>query len=302
MMQNRKPSKIKKGYSLVRARLWQARFAIVLAMAYGLLFSWLFSGTYEEMQGRPIDFSALPESPVWEAPDADHRFGTTADGTDLYVLSRAAMAQGSAFAVVVSTLGVLLGFLISLLFVFDGGSRFGAHVRDRFTLLRSVSRFLRLLPAMMVFCIVLGGSGAGPVLLFLSSILVVGLYSSETIAEWFEKEDRRPDRISGEVLGLHRPRIIKSRSIPVISRRLIGLVATLLPVVILAEMALAFLGFTGGSLSCGVLVASGTSSLLEAPWVTIYPGLFAGVIVLLFSVLGRVTNFLLRGGTTPDFL
>ena len=84
--------------------------------------------------------------------------------------------------------------------------------------------------------------------------------------------------------------------------KMLGLVASLLPLVMLMEMSLAFLGFSGGSLSCGVLVASGKGALLEAPWVTIYPGAFAGVVVLAFSVLGQLSNFLQREREAIRFL
>ena len=75
-----------------------------------------------------------------------------------------------------------------------------------------------------------------------------------------------------------------------------------LPAIMLAEMALGFLGFTGGSLSCGVLIAAGKGALLEAPWVIIHPGLFAGVVVLVFSLLGELTHRLLRGKEAGECL
>ena len=84
--------------------------------------------------------------------------------------------------------------------------------------------------------------------------------------------------------------------------KLVGLVARLLPLVMLAEMSLGFLGFSGGALSCGVLVASGKGALLEAPWVTIYPGAFAGTVVLAFSILGQISSNLLRERETIRFL
>lgn len=302
MIQNRRSSRIEKGARLFLARLWQARFAIGVAMAYAVLFAWLFSGSDELLEGRPIDFSILPQTPEWAAPSATHRFGTTAEGEDLYALCRAAMAQTSAFAVLVTTLGVLLSFLFALLFVFDEGKRGGKSQGSPFRLLRGVSESLRLLPAALVLLILGGGSEGGPIVLLIAFTLVIGLYGCGTVAEWFEQEDLNRDRIAGEVLGFHRPRLVKSRSIPAVVPRLIGLASRLFPSVLLLEMAISFFGFSDGSLSCGILVASGTGALLEAPWVTIYPGIFAGVVVLMFSILGRVTNHFLRSGEAPDIL
>lgn len=306
MRENRRSSRIEKGFSEVLARLWQGRYALGLAVAYGLLFAWLFSGTGDALDGRPEDFRSIPTRPQWDPPDPVHRFGTTADGTDLYVLSRAAMARTSAIAVVVSAVGVMLGLLLTLLFAGEGADRafrkLGGSFRRGFDLLLGGSRMYSAVPMMVILCILLGGSGGSPLVTVLSFSLVIALYTCPIVVRWFEEEEARPDRVAATVLGLPSARVMRNRSIPLVAGRLVGLAAILLPGVILAEMSLSFLGFTGGALSCGTIIASGRESLLEAPWVTIYPGIFAGLVVAALSFLGQVANRMLRAHGTMESL
>ncbi len=280
------------------ARVWQGRYAIVLGLVYMALFFWLFAETGDALDGRPKDFEAIPTRPQWEAPNENHRFGTTADGADLYVLSRAAMARSSAIAAITCTAGVLLSFLLTLLFVYDGADRMLRTKRNsskgRFTLLLSSSRMIGIVPAMIVLCILLGGSEGSLLITLISFPLVIAVYSCSSIVQWFEEEEAKSDRVAALVLGLHSAKLVKTRSIPSVVKRLLGLTAMLLPGVILLEISLSFLGFTGGALSCGTIIASGRESLLEAPWVTIYPGILSGVVVAVFALLGRITNRMLR--------
>jgi len=70
-------------------------------------------------------------------------------------------------------------------------------------------------------------------------------------------------------------------------------------VAMLAEMSLSFLGFTGERLSVGVMVERGQAYLIEAPWMAIYPGIFATGVVMAFSLLGWRVSTALRTGPLP---
>ena len=92
------------------------------------------------------------------------------------------------------------------------------------------------------------------------------------------------------------------RTIRRVLRRLPGVFAVLVPVAVLAEMSLSYLGFTGERLSVGLMVAHGQAYLIEAPWMAIYPGLLASVVVLALSLLGWRVSAALRTGPLPRVL
>lgn len=276
------------------ARFWENRVVLAVALAYWLVFAWLFGGG-DDLVGRPIRALAVPEAPVWERPGEAHWFGTTGNGTDLFELSRSAMATTTATAVLACSLGTLLGLVIAMLFLFDPGER-------RFVLLRGASRIVGTTPSFVLLCLVVGGADGGFLISALAFILLVALRVSVDLADWFDEEDERDDLVAGAVLGLHRPRLLKSRVIPRAWGRMVGLFAMTMPVVMLAEMALAFLGLNGDAFSCGTIIASGRAYLVEAPWVTIYPGLLAGLVVLVFAILGRWVCALLDVEEPPRWM
>ena len=104
--------------------------------------------------------------------------------------------------------------------------------------------------------------------------------------------DRLVDRWS-------RREIVRNRVLPGVLRRLIGVFATYVPVVVLAEMMLSFLGLAGDGLSCGAMIAYGQGFLIEAPWLSIYPGILATLVVLVLALLGARVSAALGTGVLP---
>ena len=293
-MSNRRQSRMATGLGKVLAWFWQARFVLLIALSYLLLFGWLFS----EIGGTDTRMSEVlvtPENPIWEKPDGEHWFGTTGTGADLFVLSRAAMANSAAVAVIAGALGTGLGLLLVLLFAFDPGER-------RFSLLQSAGRVHLLLPAGAALVIVTGGSGGGIVVMVISLAVLVALHLAPVIANWFEEGERRSDIAAAYVVGLTRPEIVSQRIVPVALRKLVGVFAGVIPPLVLSEMALSFLGFGGNRLSCGSLVAYGQGVIIEAPWMAVCPGILATAIVLLLSLLGWLASLAMRPGLVPRFL
>ena len=107
------------------------------------------------------------------------------------------------------------------------------------------------------------------------------------------------DVLAGYILGLSRRGIVRNRILPGVLRRLIGVFATYVPVVVLAEMMLSFLGLTGDRLSCGAMIAYGQGFIIEAPWLAIYPGFMATFVVLVLALLGWRVSSALHTGLLP---
>jgi ABC-type dipeptide/oligopeptide/nickel transport system permease subunit len=288
---NRRNSKVLRGLTRLFFRLWQMRRVLLLVIPYFVLLGWLFVGD-SRMDVRPAELYGIPEEPAWESPDAVHWFGTTGNGADLFELSRLAMATSVSVAVVSVSFGIALALLLSMLFVFDPGNR-------RFELVRVIGQTGFLLPSMVVLVILTGGTGGSLGVAILGLILVIAFHLSPVLADWFQEGESGFDVVAGYVLGLSRREIVMNRILPKILRRLIGVFATYVPVVVLVEMTLSFLGLTGDRLSCGAMIAYGQGLIIEAPWMSIYPGLMATFVVLVLTLLGWRVSAALRTGPLP---
>lgn len=293
-MANRRNSKFNEGTQRFAAKLWEIRFVLLMALAYLFLFGWLFSGEIRT-DLRPTEVLSIPEDPLWKKPDAEHWFGTTGTGADLFQLSRIAMATTLAISVVVSGIGVGLTFLVVMMFAFDPGER-------RFSLLKSIGRTGVFLPAMVVVIVLAGGARGSLIVTVLALSVLVALHLSPTVAAWFEEGEERVGTVTAYVLGLTRPEIVSNRIVPQILRRLIGVFVSLIPLIALAEMGLSFLGFAGGRLSCGDLIAKGEEVIIEAPWMAVCPGILATLIVIILTLLGWLSCRFLKTGILPRWI
>ena len=93
---------------------------------------------------------------------------------------------------------------------------------------------------------------------------------------------------AARVVGLRERRILARHVLPNIVGPLVVLASLTVPGAILTEAALSYLG-VGVQLptpSWGNMIADGSSYLLQAPWLTVFPGLAITLAVLGFNLLG----------------
>lgn len=290
---NRRNSKLLRGLAGFFFRIREMWRLLLLVIPYVLLMGWLFVGGGGR-DTRPAELYAVPDMPAWEKPDAEHWFGTTGNGADLFELSRLAMANSVAVAVVSVACGIALALLLSMLFVFDPGER-------RFVALQAFGRTSFLLPSMLALVVLTGGAGGSLGVAIFGFIVVIALHLCPVLADWFHEGESGFDVVAGYVLGLSRREIVRNRILPSVLRRLIGVFATYVPIVVLAEMMLSFLGLTGDRLSCGAMIAYGQELIIEAPWLAIYPGFTATFVVLILALVGRRVSLALQTGQLPRF-
>lgn len=276
------------------AKLWQLRFVLVLASLYLLLAGWLFSGAHN-VGVRPSDVYTVSEIPAWKAPDAEHWFGTTGTGLDLFRLSWVGMATSFSVAAVAAALGIGLAHLLVALFVFDPGEK-------RFRLLNSACRSVGILPAMAVLIVLAGGSGGKQEVVIIVLAFLVCVHLAPVIANWFREGEEGFDVLGAYALGLSRLEIVRGRVSRKVIRRYPGIFAALVPSLMLVETALSFLGMGGDRITCGSLIAYGQGLIIEAPWMALYPGIMASVVVLAFSLLGWLVNRAVRAEQIVRFL
>ncbi len=290
---NRRHSRIGAGFESLRARLWQMRRVLLLAVPYVILLGWLY-GAESDGDVRPVELYESRETPLWDAPSRAHWFGTAANGADLFELSRLAMASSVSIAVVTVGVGIGVALLLVSLFLFDERS-------NRFTWVESASRTLGVLPVMVGLVLFLGTAQGGVFLEMVALSMAVGFHLAPLLAVWFREEESGFHILASRLAGQTRGELVRRRTFPKVLRRLPGIFALLVPQVLLVEMALSFLGLTGERLGVGAMVARGQDYLIEAPWMTIYPGVFATSIVLIFSLLGWRIADALKTGLLPRF-
>lgn len=293
-MINRRQSPWLRSLRLFVIRLWQMRRVLLLVVPYLLLFGWLFSGN-PPGDVRPDELYGIRETPRWSAPDSEHWFGTAANGADLFELSRLAVARTASVAVVAVSLGIGLALLFTMLFVFDQRD-------DRFAWPGRLTRASGPVPGMVVLVILAGGGGGGMLVVMSGLALVVVPWLCPLLCRWFEEGEEGFENTAARVLGLSRREIVLGRVLPSVLRRLPGVFATFVPVVMLAEMALSFLGFLGDRLNIGLMVERGQTYLIEAPWMAIHPGILATGVIAAFSILGWRVSSALRTGPLPPYL
>ncbi|MBL9159337.1 MAG: hypothetical protein JNJ70_17775 [Verrucomicrobiales bacterium] len=294
IMINRRQSRWLQSLRLLAIRLWQMRRVLLLVIPYFLLFGWLFSGN-PAGDVRPDELYGIRETPQWKAPDGEHWFGTAANGADLFDLTRLALARTASVAVVAVSVGIGLALLVTMLFVFDPRE-------DRFAWLGRFTRASVSLPGMVVLVILAGGSGGGVLVVMSGLALLVVPWLCPVLCRWFEEGEEGFEIVAARVLGLSRREIVLGRVLPFVLRRLPGVFAVIVPVAMLVEMALSFLGFHGDRLNLGLMIERGQVYLIEAPWMAIYPGMLATVVVAAFSLLGWRVFSALRTGPLPPYL
>ncbi len=290
-MANRKKSKGERWAVEALVRLWQIRGVIFLSVPYLLLLSWLFLES-SSIDLRPAEIFSVPKTPVWTEPDGEHWFGTTGSGVDLFRLTRLAMGTSVAVAVVCAFFGICVAILFVSMFAFDPSEK-------RFRPIFVFSRAGFLLPAMVVLVVFTGGAGGSLPMAMLGIVMVSGLYLAPMIATWFEESGEGSDVLAGFGLGLTRSDMVVGRVLPKVLRRLVGMFAQLIPVIVLVEMALSFMGFTGDRLGVGAMIAYGQESIIEAPWLAVCPGILASVVIAVLSLLGWLVARVTRSGLLP---
>ncbi len=231
-------------------------------------------------QVAPYDPAQLDIVNRLQGPSADHLLGTDQLGRDL--LSRLIFGVRVELRVAVpATIGALaLGVLLGLAAGYLGGRVDNALivVMDTIQAFPAVILALTILallgPSLRNVAIVLGVAFA-PAFARVTRALVLAV-----------KQD--PYIEAERALGAGTPRIVLVHVAPNILPPLLTLVAMTLPIAIVAEAGLSFLGLgvQPPTPSWGVILADGFEYVRDAPWAVVWTGLALMVTTLGFTFLG----------------
>ena len=208
-----------------------------------------------------------------------HPFGTTPQGKDILV----SVIYGMEISMQVGLIGMFLQLLIAAA-VGLSAAYYGGYVDE--ALMRYVDIQITF-PSFFLYLLVvylLGGS------LFLM-IVVFGVLGWGGIARIVRSEalQRREEAyvLAAENAGAGSRWTIRRHLLPNVSNSVITAATLVIPGLILAEAALAFLGLGDPTIpSWGELIAAGRGDLDRAAWISTIPGVFLFLTILAFNFLG----------------
>lgn len=243
---------------------------IALLVVVGIIGPWI----------TPYDPLAQDLSASLEPPSADHWFGTDSFGRDILsrVLygARISLLVGVASQTIAFSLGVFLGVVSG----YYGGRVDGlimrfADVTLAFpTLLLLIAITAAFQPSLGVVFVAIGVVGwAGLARLVRSQALVVRELDYVLAARALGMSDLR-------LLGRH---VLPNCLAPAIIAVTLGMAGA-----ILLEAALSFIGLGAQppTPSWGSMISDGRDLLRAAPWISVFPGLAIGLVVLGFNLFG----------------
>lgn len=216
-----------------------------------------------------------------QGPSWDHFFGTDKFGRDVF--SRVIWGSRTSLAVGFGT--VAFSTLIAV--VFGTLSGFWGGWFD--LLVQRVVDAIMSMPGLVIIITVVAfvGSGLSNLILILSVLIAPGASRVVRGAVLSARENQYVD--AARALGASDLRIITRHILPNIVAPIIIIATINLGTIILAESALAFLGFgvPAPTASWGrMLSLEGRSFLQTAPWIAIFPGVAITLTVFGFNVLG----------------
>jgi peptide/nickel transport system permease protein len=258
-------------------RLRQDRAAMVGAVAIAFF---IFIGLFASVIA-PYPWNAFDLQHRLAPPSSLHLFGTDQFGRDL--LSRT--IHGAQISMIVALVGTAIGTAIGITIGAVAGYVGGWMDEGLMRTMDIVLAFPSIVLAIAVAALL------GPNLV--NIIWIVGLLIVPQFARVTRGSVTATMRLefvtASRTIGQSEHLILVRHVLPNIAGPLVVLVSLTIPSVIITEAALSFLG-AGIQLpepSWGNLLSGGNSYLLQAPWLTIFPGLTITLAVLAFNLLGE---------------
>ena len=215
-----------------------------------------------------------------DPPSLIHPLGTDFFGRDVLTRIMYGLRISLGIAVLAELIGVTVGVTIGLL-----GSYFGRRVD--LVLMRITDAFLAF-PALLFALAIMAVRGPG----FFSLLFALSIRSWTGYARLARAEGLRVRQLeyieSAHVLGVSNARVIIRHMLPNIISTIIVFTTLSLPIPILAEAALSFLGLglPIDTPSLGNMINVDRGHMRTAWWAVTFPGLAVAVTVLAFNFLG----------------
>jgi oligopeptide transport system permease protein len=213
--------------------------------------------------------------------EGNHFFGTDAVGRDLFVRTLYGARTSLAIGVVATAVSLLIGVIWGATAGFIGG-------RVDELMMRFVD-VLYSLPYIFFVIILLTIFGRNFILLFVAIGAVEWLTMARIVRSQTVSIKGKEFIEAAEAAGVGAFTMIRRHIIPNVMGPVVVYVTLTIPVVILAESFLSFLGLgvQEPNTSWGRLIAEGAGEALEqAPWMMIFPAAFMAVTLFCFNFIG----------------
>jgi peptide/nickel transport system permease protein len=246
---------------------------LILALIFYVAFMAPFIAPYSPTE---IDYSNM----TYSAPSLEHWFGTDDFGRDMFsrVLYGARIALGVGFAAVLvnASLGVTLGLIAG----YYGG-------KADMIIMRLVEIW-NSIPFILLALAIISALGTG-IFNIIIAVGVTGLINFSRLTRSIVFQIKEKEYVAAaKALGASDLRILYNHVLPNSISSLIVLSTLRIGISILVVAGLSFLGLgiQPPTAAWGTMLNRGQEYLIQAPWMSIFPGLAIIITVLSFNLLG----------------
>jgi len=254
----------------------------------------LLTGIFADLLA-PYGMNEIHVADVLAAPSAQYWFGTDNMGRD--ILSR--VIFGARISVIVGLSASTMATIISVLIGIVSG-----YVGGKFDLItQRLVDTLMCIPGLIFLLVLVSVTGPGIWQIIVALGAVYGVIGSRIIRSAVIGIKENVYVAAAEAIGCSTTRILIHHILPNVMAPTIILFSIWVPMVILVEASLSFLGFgipAPAPSWGGMLSGSGRAYMFEAPWMVIWPGLALATVVYGVNMFGDAVRDVLdprlRGG------
>lgn len=272
---------LKKGQSLWQMawrRLFKNKAAVLSIVVLLLLAGAAFIAPYF----RPFAYDEV----FWDAFTAPpslsngHWFGTDGNGRDLFVRTM--------YGIRISLLVGFCATLVSLLIGVTYGAVAGYAGGRTDNIMMRIVDVLYSMPFMFFVIMLMVFFGRNIYLMFAAIGAIEWLTMARIVRGQAISLRHKEFVIAAETMGVKTGSIIRRHIVPNTLGTVIVYVTLTIPLVILTESFLSFLGLgvQEPMTSLGVLISDGARQLESAPWLLLFPGVILSVILFCFNFIG----------------
>jgi len=277
-------------WTLVRRRLFRTPRAVA-GLVFVLL---LFSVAYLSPYFVTWQYNELDTRAFLSPPSADHWFGTTQNGFDMFALTMRGMQK--------SLIIGLLGALISTSLAAVVGSFAGYFGGKLNTILLVAVDLLLVLPAFLIIAILSPAFRGRTWLLFVVLLSIFHWMVTARIVRGMTLSLKEREFVqAARFMGVPGWRIIFRHILPNMSSLLIIDATVNVSALILAEVGLSFFGFgvQPPDVSLGTLIGNNANAALTYPWQFYFPAASLVVLVLSINLVGDALRDALDPNAAP---
>jgi oligopeptide transport system permease protein len=261
-----------------RRRLLGNRMAVVSMIVLGFIA--LLAIFADVLSPHPYDavyWEAIGIPPTFEN---SHWFGTDANGRDLFIRT----LYGARVSLMVGIVTTFVALLIGVTYGAAAGF-FGGRIDAIMMRIVDVLYSMPLMFFVIILVVVFGRN----ILLVFAAIGCVEWLTMARIVRGQTLSVKRKEYIeAARAAGVDTFSIIRRHIIPNVIGPVIVFMTLLVPVVILVESFLSFLGLgvQEPMTSWGVLISEGAAQMENAPWMLVFPAVFLAITLFCFNFIG----------------